>query len=443
MVSRFVSFFTSLRLTVVCLCLAVALVFVGTLAQVDEGLYAAQNRYFRSLFIYWTPKGVDWRVPVFPGGYLIGGMLLLNLVAAHIKRFSFSRKKVGIFLTHVGLVILLLGGLLTDVFQVETHMRLSEGQSKNYSESGMQCELAIIDKSASDSDEVVAVPETILAKRGGIRHSRLPFTLRVREYAANSSPLPRGPMVQTKTPPTSQGVGQKFEFQPRAVVTKMNDANVPATVVEVMTPQGSLGTWALSNWAVDDLLLSFLLHEQGWQPKWVTDLSAPQQFSFEGHTYELTLRPARYYKPYSVELLEFRHDKYKGTEVPKNFSSLVRVRNPRSGEDREVKIYMNNPLRYAGETYYQASFDKFDPHVTVLQVVRNPGWLTPYIACGLIAAGLITQFLMHLISFARKRGTGKGAPAGSAARKARKPAKLPEVAVSMTRLPEALPKTSL
>jgi hypothetical protein len=36
---------------------------------------------------------------------------------------------------------------------------------------------------------------------------------------------------------------------------------------------------------------------------------------------------------------------------------------------------MNNPLRYAGLTYYQASFD--GEHTTILEVVRNPSWLVP------------------------------------------------------------------
>ncbi len=39
MMDRFINFFTSLRLTVVCLVLALVLVFVGTLAQVEIGLY--------------------------------------------------------------------------------------------------------------------------------------------------------------------------------------------------------------------------------------------------------------------------------------------------------------------------------------------------------------------------------------------------------------------
>ncbi len=65
-------------------------------------------------------------------------------------------------------------------------------------------------------------------------------------------------------------------------------------------------------------------------------------------------------------------------------------------------IRMNSPLRYAGETYYQASFEPGDK-VSILQVVHNPAAATPYVACSLIALGLLVQFLTHLFGFARKR----------------------------------------
>src|SRR5436190_23825989 len=93
LLERLNKFFSSLRLTVACLALGLVLVFVGTLAQVDLGLYKAQNEFFRSFFIYWGPKGASWRIPVFPGGYLIGTVLLVNLLAAHIRRFTLTRKK--------------------------------------------------------------------------------------------------------------------------------------------------------------------------------------------------------------------------------------------------------------------------------------------------------------------------------------------------------------
>src|SRR6202040_1941069 len=93
---KVVDFFTSLRLTIVLLGLGLLLVFFGTLAQVDLGLYKAQNEFFRSYFIYWGPKGASWKFPVFPGGYTIGGLLLINLLAAHFRRFTWPRKKIGI-----------------------------------------------------------------------------------------------------------------------------------------------------------------------------------------------------------------------------------------------------------------------------------------------------------------------------------------------------------
>ena len=72
MIIKLVNFFTSLRLTVACLSLAMLLVFIGTLAQVDEGLYAAQNRYFRSFLIYWTPGGATWGISTRYGSPVYG-----------------------------------------------------------------------------------------------------------------------------------------------------------------------------------------------------------------------------------------------------------------------------------------------------------------------------------------------------------------------------------
>jgi hypothetical protein len=149
----------------------------------------------------------------------------------------------------------------------------------------------------------------------------------------------------------------------------------------MVTPQGSPGTWLVSEW-----------------------LEQPQTFTANGRTWQLQLRPERFYLPFSLRLLRFQHDVYEGTDIPKNFSSRLVLNRPDTGEHREVLIYMNNPLRYDGRTFYQASFDT-DNQGTVLQVVKNPGWLTPYLACVLIATGMVVQFLSHLIPFLRRRRT--------------------------------------
>ena len=133
-IDAIVQFFTSLKLTVACLVIAVILVFIGTLAQVDLGLFQSQEKYFRSMFVFWSPGNSGFQIPILPGGYLLGTILLLNLIAAHIKRFAFTKKKVGIFIIHAGIIILLLGQFFTEILQVESAMRLTEGQEKNYSE---------------------------------------------------------------------------------------------------------------------------------------------------------------------------------------------------------------------------------------------------------------------------------------------------------------------
>ena len=381
--NRILNFFTSLRLTVVCLCLALVLVFIGTLAQVDEGLYDAQNRYFRSLLIYWTPKGANWRIPVFPGGYLIGGVLLINLLAAHAKRFQFTKKKIGIFIIHAGIILLLLGQFSTDLLSKESAMRLAEGESKNYSENGRESELVFIDARDPEFDEVIAIPQGMLNTGHELRHPKLPFTVRVKKFFPNSQLSEAG---EGERPAGDHGAGANIVVHPLPRVTDMDTRDMPSAIVELIAPGGSLGSWLVS-----------------------TYLEKPQTIAVGDKSYQMAQRFTRYYKPFSLELLKFSHDLYKGTDTPKNFSSRVRLRRPDASEDREVLIYMNNPLRVSGETYYQAGFDpnnsKLVNKVTILQVVRNPSWLTPYLSCALVALGLIVQFMSHLIGFARKRRT--------------------------------------
>jgi hypothetical protein len=416
LLDQIIRFFASLRLTVVLLGLGLVLVFAGTLAQVDLGLLKAQNEFFRSFVVYWTPKG-SWasflpaRMPVLPGGYAVGGLLLINLITAHFTRFKWTRKKMGIWLTHVGLILLLLGQLLTDILSRESHMWLNQGQAKNYSDSSSHSELAVVDTTSPDYDDVVVFPQKLLTQQQELGHEKLPFKVHVKDYFINSEPQVRAPMVDKALPQATRGVASRIEFAQRSPAIKMDEANIAATVVEVLTDEGSLGTWVLSNWLTEEKPFQAIqlgLRKQLGE-KMAADLcntlAEPQEFTFRGHTYQLALRPVRFYQPFSIQLQRFSHDRYRGTDIPKNFSSRVRVTRPATGEDREVLIYMNSPLRYDGETFYQAGFDDVDPGVTILQVVHNPSWLTPYLSCILVALGLVVQFGTHLAGFIAKRRT--------------------------------------
>jgi len=317
----------------------------------------------------------------------LGGLLLVNLVAAHIKRFELSRRKFGIFLAHGGLILLLVGQLFTQLFQVESYMRIEEGESKNYSESGRSSELAVIDVTDRETDTVVTIPQKVISRKNEVTAQSLPFRIKVNSFYDNADP---------------RLAGGKIEFDQKPYQVAMDRRNIPAASISIETDEGTKGPFALSNWQNEHDLLVRMNEAFGsrLEPRMV----APAKFSYKGHQYEVALRPVRYYKPHTIQLLDFSHERYRGTDIPKNFSSRVRLIRPDTGENREVLIYMNNPLRYAGETYYQGGFDPTaNDTVTILQVVRNPSWLTPYIACSLVALGLLYQFLSHLVAFTKKR----------------------------------------
>ncbi len=408
--NKIVKFFVSLKLTVTLLAFAIVLVFVGTIAQADEGLYVAQSHYFRQ----WLVVGAHLfghKVPlILPGGYLIGTLLLVNLVVAHIYRFQLTTKKIGIQLAHAGVILLLVGQLATDLLARELQMHFVEGETRKYSESAGQYELIII-----SGDEVTAIPERILAAGDQLKIDSLPFTISVKSVWKNSDVNFRAPMLQNAPPLTTNGVALNFDFKNVIEVKSMDERNIPTAVVEFSTPAGSLGTWVVSDWIGDASLVEAVRNTYApmglaMAQKIAAQLIVPQTIEVNGKKFTFTLRPARVYHPYSLTLLKATHTVYPGTDIPKDFRSRVLIDNPQTGEKREVEISMNHPLRYGGYTYYQYQMTAGEAVVkagqaqsSVLQVVRNPSWLTPYIGCAMVGVGLIIQFLYHLVGFVSKR----------------------------------------
>lgn len=383
---RFFEIISSLKLTIVCLAASIILVFAGTLAQVHYSIHTVQQRYFQSLFVMWPPESTGLRIPIFPGGHLIGAVLLVNLIAAHIQRFQWTWRKMGIQLIHAGLIIMLLGGLFTDLFSVESFMRLTGGETKNYSEDSIHSELAVIDETDPDWEQVTAIPESKLSHGGTIEHSTLPFRIVVRHFYWNSELLRLDKSDANAVPAADHGVGANVGIieVPQATAPDSHDAT--SAVIEIVPPPSGneITATSLGTWLVSDVL------------------GAPQTFSYAGKTWRLEMRAARYYKPYSVTLQKFTHERYPGTEIPKNFASRITLIDPDRGENRDVLIYMNHPLHYGGETYYQAGFDKNDT-ATIFQVVHNPSFAAPYAACIIVGLGLLLQFSYHFIAFIRHR----------------------------------------
>jgi hypothetical protein len=386
-------------LTVVLLSLSLALVFLATLAMIDGGIDTITYRYIRSWHVVWIPLQLLAQLVIiffdlprdlhvagsfpFPSGYQLGALLLVNLLAAHFVRFRVNWKRSGILVIHSGLVLLMVGELIAGTFAVEGRMTIQQGSSSDYVEDFHHFELAVVDGSGVKMDDVTVVPGSFLQKGETIRNDALPFDVQPGRYFTNSHLEPVGKVGEGDNPATAgQGLRtiavEDAEFSGTAQSERINLPSTYLTFKDKQTGQ-PLGTY----------LVSAALE--------------PEAVKVGGKVVQVALRFKRTYKPYRIHLNEFRFDRYPGTNEPRNYSSRVRLIDLEEHEDREVVIRMNHPLRHRGEALFQSSFDDKTERTTVLQVVKNPGWLIPYISCALISTGMLIHFGLHLTGFLRKR----------------------------------------
>ena len=392
----------SINLTLTLLSLSMILVFVATLEQVRIGIRGALAEYFESMFGIWHYPEQFWggeflnAIPIpIPGGYLLGGLLIVNLTAAYITRFQWTGKKMGIQLIHLGIIMLLVGQLATQAMQEESRMQINKGESSNYIERFHGVELAFSDVTDSDSQRVVTIPQEILEEGGTIRTADLPFKIQVKHFGINCdfTVTPEGSTRGGLVKDVNRGVGQTANL---SISEKEEDfssegLNFGYLIFELFDGTNSLGTW---------LTLAHPGGNHWWKesPK-LSDL-AFQPIRHEGKLWGVTLRSEREYLPYSIELLDVENEFYQGTEIPFNFESDI-VLNMEGNQSRKALVYMNTPLRHGGKTFYQYQMNAA-ANYTVFQVIRNPSWLVPYIACVLVSIGLLWQFSFHLIRFLRK-----------------------------------------
>ncbi|MDB5311109.1 MAG: ccsA [Gemmataceae bacterium] len=392
----------SLQLTVGLFALSILLVFFGTLAQVDFGIWTVVEKYFWSWYVlvpfdlfnkfgqvfFDLPKGTYWAGSFpFPAGKVLGGAMLVNLLTAHALRFRVSWKRSGVLLLHSGLVLLFVGEFVTREFAVEQQMVIEEGKSANYSVDSRNYELAVVDRSDPSTDTMTVIPASALrAGAGRITHPDLPVDLEIVKYMVNSAlEKPAGRPNPATAGHAVQAGGQRIAVERGEVsgVDPNQKVDIPSAYVKFFKKGTDqvLGIYLLSLYLKDDSL------------------------TVDGKTYDLSLRSKRYYKPFSISLVKFRFDRYPGTNKPKNYSSEVKILDKDGAVVREQTIRMNEPLRYEGETYYQSNFDKTET-TTVLQVVNNPGWRIPYTSCVMVTLGLLAHFGVGLVSFLTRLGRG-------------------------------------
>ena len=455
----------SLKLTVFLLGISLILVFVGTLAQTEMGIWDVMDHFFRCAFsrvkfAYFWPWEVSESVNrlhyFFPGGYTIGVLLLFNLLAAHSLKFRITkekgdltiglvftiaglafifwavrdgiikedipsayvdsykrvmyrlltglgstltlligcwflfRKRAGIVVLHFGIILLLFSELITAKFAYEGNMHIQEGEYSSFVDVDRDYELAVTDMETKSSvEKSVVIPDTFLKKIGEWQsHEKVPFEFKVNKWFENSE-------IDSTTLKQEgfSGVGEKAAIKEMKKVSGVANSgrNVPASDIEFKDKSGKM---------LGRFIFSLRLYRND---------AFKQEIEVDGKKYLLTFRNKRDYiysigsnKPVRIKLIDFRHDTYIGTSVAKNFSSLVQLIDEENEIDRKVLISMNNPLRYTGRTFYQSNFTP-DESGTVLQVVKNPGWMLPYLCCVIVGVGMLFQFVLTLSQFMKRK----------------------------------------
>jgi len=304
--------------------------------------------------------------------------------------FAFKRRG-GIVLIHAGVGLVMFYECYVSWYDVEERMTIEEGQTVGFAEDIRETELAVVDPSYSDThDDVIAIPRSRLVHSAAadtlVKHDDLPFDVQVVGYMKNSR-FRRAERGEDNLASAGNGLSIIADDATGGSGADSGTVDTASAYVRFIEKNGGeeIGTYLVSQY------LS------------VQDIS--EKVTVGDKTYDVALRFKRTHKPYSIHLDEFRKDEYIGTSRAKNYSSEGLLVDS-SGNETPIRIWMNNPLRYAGETFYQSSY-RVDPETgteaTVLLIVTNTGWMAPYVSCMLVVTGMLAHFWITLMRFLRRR----------------------------------------
>lgn len=357
---------------------------------------------------------------------------LILLAGAHLA----FKKRAGIVVLHAGIGLMFAYEVIVGLSHEERQISIFEGQTQNWAHDIRYYELAVTqlaDESAPTTadkpvmDTEIVVPQSMLEVGSRIGLPNAPFDVRIVRKMQNSELRKVRPGDQN---PAGGLWGAAYIAEEREPVKGTDTSgaiDIPTLYVELLEKQTSrsLGT--------------FMLSLEIMQQRFIDSRLPAEVVEYEGRSYELDLRSKRTYRPYKIKLLEVRKDDYLASDTPRNYSSVLEVVDPtRDISARKESIKMNNPMRFADETFYQSGYKQLQDgrKFSTIQVVENAGWMLPYVSCMIVVVGCAAQFGSTLTRFLNRR---QGAVAVATADVA-VPPPLPSAAVKAKGLKSKQPK---
>ncbi len=296
-----------------------------------------------------------------PGAYTTLGVVAVCLLAKFLLYSPWRKHQAGIILTHLGILILLIGGMITAVSQKEGYLSLKEGTSGNAVSDYHAREVRV----EKDGEPYAAIPFEDLRAGEGLVKTSLPFTVKIDTLCRNCKPVP------VKDATDRHGLAERITLQ-QTDLDKDDEGNLSGLVFNVSGVEDQNGTYLV-----------------------MEEIPHTPEISASDSTYRFSIGRAQTILPFEIELKNFERDVHPGTDMARGFSSDVVVKD--GGIEWPYHIMMNEPLRYKGYTFYQASFSiRPDGEYSVLSVVQNKGRIFPYLASAIIFAGLLLHVLIRL-----------------------------------------------
>lgn len=344
---------------------------IGTLEQRTRGLYEVQRLLFNATFFMYDIPGTSLRIPI-PGVYLLLVIFSINLLVGGIVRTPWRKEKWGNLVIHIGILFMVAGGGVTYHFAHDGQMTLAEQQTSNRFESYHDWEFVIAEHlGANRLRERVVNQDELMAIRPGqeqvFNAEELPFSIALNSYARNAEVIPIDATMRD------------FMIQPVKLELE-NERNLPAVRLRIIgrdgTPLRETALWGNS--------------------------MLPLEFTHDGRRFEFELRKQTWEIPFSIKLIQFRHEYHPGTRIASTYESdVVKIEN---GGTQDILIRMNEPLRHHGYTFFQASFtdDEVNGVTSTFAVVHNPSDHWPLYGLILISIGLLVHFGMRLSNYLKR-----------------------------------------
>lgn len=307
---------------------------------------------------------------VYGSGLLLGSMVMLavNVMAAALIRYPWSRKQTGFVVTHVGILVLLAGCLVSYRTSVDGVLMLRPGESAR--DFALRTERFQIQHAGKTWSFPVS-----LWRQAGYPTLVEALTFRWGE------PAWRGPGEAHRL---SEDLGvEVLEWLPAAKVAGSERGGFELARVR----PGNLQT---ANRAMRVVVTYRGVRNETWvelraAPVIVPTPEGPIQLAYGFEAAEL---------PFTLSLISTTRTNNPGTRDAAAFESVV-LTTLADGSKPRTTITLNEPLTARGYSFYQSAFTETpEGPVSTLSVRKDPGTLFKYAGSGLMCAGIFLMFYM-------------------------------------------------